>query len=47
MFIVLQEYGLVFVSNEEMGASGEEVPALVTPEAAQILRKVEGSLGKY
>ena len=41
----LQQYGLVFISNEEEGETGEEKPALVTPEAKEILSKVEGSLG--
>ena len=35
----------MFISNEEEGETGEEKPALVTPEAKEILSKVEGSLG--
>ena len=44
--VSLQQYGLVFISNEELaGETGEEKPALVTPQAKEILSKVEGSLG--
>ena len=37
----------MFISNEELteGETGEEKPALVTPQAKEILSKVEGTLG--
>ena len=47
MHVWFQQYGLVFVSNETMGEAGDAKAALLTPEAANILSKAEGSLGLH
>ena len=51
--LVFQEYGLVFVSNDTVsGEEGKSGPsqggtaALVTPQAAEVLKRGEGNLGR-